>query len=176
MVEGTLNLNLPRECNNVNHKIMLNIKIVTIGRIKEADFQTMEGEYLKRLKPYAKIEISELKAESFTDSTRLKAKSAEGERLLAALASYSKSQVWLLTEFGQEFDSIGFSELMKKSFQEPLVLVLAGTLGFDQAVLEAYSNHLALSKLTFTHEMARVILLEQVYRSATIINDKSYHY
>lgn len=153
---------------------MLEIIIIAIGKIKNEFFSGAIEEYLLRLKPYASVKILELTPEAFGDSNREKAKKAEGERILSALEKYAGAEVFLLHERGKEIDSVKFSEKMS-STSGKTVFVVAGALGFAEEVLQKY-NQLSLSKMTFPHEMARLILLEQIYRTTTIIKGKTYHY
>jgi len=79
-----------------------------------------------------------------------------------------------LSENGQEFDSVSFSKKIF-SVDQPIIFVIAGSLGFDFKILKDY-NTLSLSKMTFLHEMAKVILIEQIYRAVNIEKGKRYHY
>lgn len=153
---------------------MLDIVLLTIGKIKESYYSEAASEYLKRLKPYARICLEELKAESFSESNRTAAKRIEGERIKNFLERYHGADIWLLDEAGQEFDSLLFSAKLDK-LPGKIVFVLAGSLGWDKELFEGYKRF-SLSKLTFPHELARVVLLEQLYRAATIISGKTYHY
>jgi 23S rRNA (pseudouridine1915-N3)-methyltransferase len=153
---------------------MLEIIIIAIGKIKNEYFSGAIGEYLTRLKPYAAVKILELSPEPFTESNRDKAKKAEGERILSALEKYAGEAVLLLHERGREIDSVKLSEKLAAT-NGKTVFVIAGALGFDEQVLTKY-NQLSLSKMTFPHELARLILLEQIYRATTIIKGKTYHY
>jgi 23S rRNA (pseudouridine1915-N3)-methyltransferase len=153
---------------------MLEIIIITISKIKNEFFAGAIEEYLKRLKPYAAVKIIELASESFGNSDKEKAKQAEGERILRALEKYSGAEIFLLHERGEEIDSVKFARRLESSVGKT-VFVIAGALGFAEEVLQKY-RQLSLSKMTFPHEMARLILLEQIYRSATIIQGKIYHY
>jgi 23S rRNA (pseudouridine1915-N3)-methyltransferase len=153
---------------------MLEIIIIAIGKVKNDFFAGAIAEYLKRLKPYASVKVLELSPESFNESSRAKAKKTEGERILKALEKYDPSEVLLLHERGREMESVKFSEKLSAA-NGKTVFVIAGALGFDEAVLQKYQQ-LSLSKMTFPHEMARLILLEQIYRAASIMNGKTYHY
>jgi 23S rRNA (pseudouridine1915-N3)-methyltransferase len=154
-------------------KFMLDIVIIAVGRLKEDFWQAAAAEYLKRLKPYARCRIEEIKAEAL-DNTFVKAKRLEAERLQAAIAKHSAASVYLLAEQGTLYDSVQFSQVLSQTNRE-IVLVIAGTAGFSQEIFKNYPK-LSLSALTFPHELARVILLEQLYRATTIINKKDYHY
>jgi 23S rRNA (pseudouridine1915-N3)-methyltransferase len=153
---------------------MLEIIIIAIGKIKNEYFAGAIKEYLLRLKPFASVKIIELAPESFTESSRGKAKKEEGGRILAALEKYSGENILLLHERGRETDSIKLAEKLSGA-NGKTIFVIAGALGFDEAALAKYPQ-LSLSKMTFPHELARLILLEQIYRSATIIKGKTYHY
>jgi 23S rRNA (pseudouridine1915-N3)-methyltransferase len=155
---------------------MLDITLVVIGKIKETFWQNAFNEYVKRLKPYARLKIVELLPESFIKGTQQKAKEIEGQRILDFLEKNRRAEtaaVYLLAERGQTFDSPALAAwLLKKS---PLVLILGGALGFSEELYGRY-RQISLSSLTFPHELARVVLAEQFYRAAAIINGKEYHY
>ncbi|HZJ40755.1 MAG TPA: 23S rRNA (pseudouridine(1915)-N(3))-methyltransferase RlmH [Candidatus Saccharimonadales bacterium] len=153
---------------------MMNVIIVTYGKIKQENLRALELEYLKRLKPYARVRIEELKAESFSKSGQEATKRVEGERLQNYLSTYKSGNIFLLAEKGEEFDSVEFSKKVS-SFSAPLILVIGGALGYSQKIFQMYKK-ISLSKLTFPHELARVVLLEQLYRATTIDNQKTYHY
>jgi 23S rRNA (pseudouridine1915-N3)-methyltransferase len=153
---------------------MLEIIIIAIGKVKNEFFAGAIGEYLMRLKPYASVKILELSPEPFNDSNREKVKKAEGERILSALEKYAGAEIFLMHERGKEMDSVKLSEKLAGA-NGKVVFAIAGALGFAEEVLVKY-NQLSLSKMTFPHELARLILLEQIYRAATMIKGKTYHY
>lgn len=153
---------------------MLDITILAIGKIKESYWREASDEYLKRLKPYAKIKVEELKSESFTKWDSELAKIEESNRLENYLNRRPEATVFLLAEKGEELDSIAFAKKLEK-LNCPIILVVGGSLGFN-SVFFAKHKKLSLSKLTFPHELARVVLLEQLFRTITIINKKDYHY
>jgi len=155
---------------------MICINIVAVGKIKNLYYRGVFNEYLKMLNPYAKIYIKELKSEPFRgNSQKIKAKKNEGERMLKELDNKKNKNIFLLTENGKQFNSLQFSKLLEK-YNSEITFVIGGALGFSNSVLEKYKNTISLSKMTFPHEMARVILLEQIYRGITISKDKEYHY
>ncbi|MDD4902171.1 MAG: 23S rRNA (pseudouridine(1915)-N(3))-methyltransferase RlmH [Patescibacteria group bacterium] len=153
---------------------MLEIIIIAIGKIKNNFFSGAIEEYLTRLKPYAAVKILELAPEAFSESSREKAKKIEGERIVKSLEKYNSAEIFLLHERGREMDSLKFAQKMSAA-NGKIVFVIAGALGFDEEALKKYPQ-LSLSKMTFPHEMARLILLEQIYRAATIARGKTYHY
>lgn len=153
---------------------MLKISIIAVGKVKEKFWQAVSQEYLKRLKPYAKLELIEVLAESFSSQNKKASQSKENGRLMKILEKYNKSDVYLLAEYGQEFTSLGFADFLKN--KKEIVLVLGGALGWAEDMKQKYPQSISLSQLTMPHEMARVVLLEQIYRAASIINKKDYHY
>lgn len=151
---------------------MLNITIITIGKIKDKFLSGLAAEYLKRISPYARLTVTELKAESFTATNKEKAKILEAERIETVLSKKNSAKVYLLSEEGELSPSHDFA---KRLNQGEIILVIAGSLGFAKDFSNKYPK-ISLSPLTFTHEMARVILFEQIYRATTILNNKEYHY
>lgn len=153
---------------------MLKLTLIAFGKIKNREYKTLYEEYLKRLSLYAKIEIVELEAESFNSGEEIRAKKREAERLLDYIHRHKLGTVILCDEKGKEFDSHAFALELEKLGD--VVLVVGGTLGFGESVKEMHQAKLALSKMTMPHELARVVLVEQLYRAGTIIAGKTYHY
>ncbi|MFA5131203.1 MAG: 23S rRNA (pseudouridine(1915)-N(3))-methyltransferase RlmH [Patescibacteria group bacterium] len=152
---------------------MLDITILTIGKIKDKSYAHLAAEYLKRLRPYARIKMVELEAVAFSEKMRDKAKDYEGEKIENYLSKQTEAIMYLLAERGLEMPSPEFAYWLEK--KTPLILVVGGALGFSEALYQKYPS-LSLSALTFPHELARVVLLEQIYRAATILGQKNYHY
>ena len=152
---------------------MFHITLITLGKIKQEFFAMAEEEYLKRLKPYAKLEIIELRPESFGPSDKERAKQIEGEKIEKTLEKINSQNVFLLSENGKEYDSLQFSKFLEKN--EEVVLVIGGALGFSDGLKNKYQK-ISLSQMTMPHELARVVLLEQIYRAITIAKGKEYHY
>jgi len=155
---------------------MLKIKIVSVGKIKDKAYKMLNDEFLKRLKPYAMIKLTELSYDSFRgESDKARVVKAESDKFLKIIEKNKSSFVVALNESGDEFNSIEFAQLVNRKSPE-IIFLISGTLGFSEDVKNAVAMNLSLSKMTLPHEMARVVLLEQIYRSATIINQKKYHY
>ncbi len=153
---------------------MLDITLVTIGKVKDKSYLSLISDYQKRSKPYLKLKIVELDALSFSDKTKDKAKEFEAERIVNFLNKQKdNAAVYLLAERGEIYDSVEFANWLNK--KSPLIFVLGGSLGFSESLYNNYPS-LSLSPLTFPHELARVIMLEQLYRAATILQKKNYHY
>lgn len=153
---------------------MKKIIIVSLGGVKEKFYQLAILEYEKRLSKDIKLEFVELPAKSFSDKNKDLIKKQESQRVLEFLEKNKGSEVFLLAEKGEELDSIEFSQKIF-SINEPIIFVVGGALGLDFEVLSDYKK-LSLSKMTFLHEMTKVILLEQIYRALNIEKGKRYHY
>ena len=156
---------------------MLNLKIIAVGKLKEKAFAELEQEYLKRLKPFAKISIVEIPDESHsTDKEAYSARKKEAEKILKQIKD--NTSIFALDEKGKAVSTSQLAILLKpldESGQE-INLVIGGSTGLDESVIKKANFALSLSPLTFTHNFARVLLLEQLYRATTILNGKKYHY
>lgn len=158
---------------------MVNIKLIAVGKIKEDYLKNEINEYLKRLSRYAKISVIEVDDEKIMNNSSLKedekVKENEGIRLLKQIKE--KDFVLLIDLHGQELDSLEFSDkfLQFTNTNSNIDIVIAGSLGFSQEVIKRANYRLCLSKMTFTHQMTRAIVLEQIYRAFKIINNETYH-
>ena len=156
------------------------IKIVAVGKIKEKALRAQIAEYEKRLKPFTKIEIIEVNDEvapqSNSDAENQMVKEKEGERLLSKIKD--NEYVILLDLWGEMLDSVGFAKKIDhlQTYQSSnITFVIAGSLGPGQNVYQRTNYRWKLSDLTFTHQMTRVLVLEQVYRAFMIMNNNPYH-
>lgn len=155
---------------------MLNIKIIAVGRVKEKSYSDLISKYEKRLKPYAKFEIIELQSEPFKkEQDKDKVKKNEEEKFLKIMERNNKSLIIALDERGKEFTSQKFAEFLKAEKGE-IIFLIAGALGFTEKIKNSANINISLSQLTFPHEMARMIVMEQIYRAITILKNKKYHY
>ena len=158
----------------------MQIRVIAVGRIKEKYLQDGIAEYVKRLRPYAKVQIVEIAEEkrlaSATPSIERIALEKEGDRILAAVPEGSflialdvKGLSWSSEELAASFRE------WELSGQNQLVFVIGGDLGLSPAVLARSDLRPSLSKMTFTHPMARLLLVEQVYRAFRIMRGEPYH-
>ncbi|MFC1608841.1 23S rRNA (pseudouridine(1915)-N(3))-methyltransferase RlmH [Patescibacteria group bacterium] len=156
---------------------MLKITILSVGKIKESYYQDIIDEYLKRLLPYARVDFEVIKPEPFYDNSDKEGiKNKEGEKIVGFLDKNKGGRVFVMDERGREFTSGEFSGKLH-SGTEPIVFVIGGSLGLSQDVLNyPGAQKIALSKMTFLHEMTQVILMEQIYRAVAIDKGKKYHY
>lgn len=158
----------------------MKITLVTVGKIKEKYFENAIAEYSKRLSRYCKLEIIQVADEKTPDGASPaledQIKEKEGERILSKIRP--DAYVIALAIQGQMLDSeqlAGKLEKLGVSGVSQIVFVIGGSLGLSQAVLSRSDYQLSFSKMTFPHQLMRVVLLEQIYRSYRIISHEPYH-
>lgn len=154
----------------------MKIKIITISKTK-SEYSEAEAEFLKRLTKYAQVEILNLKEEPITKNRSIDdIMSKEGERIIKSLdKDYYNIALHVM---GKEVTSVELSNLIKeiKDFKGgKLCFIIGGPLGLAQEVLAKVDLALSFSRMTFTHQLIRLILLEQIYRSFEIIKGSEYH-
>ena len=158
----------------------MKITILCVGKVKENFYRDAIGEFTKRLSRYCKLEIIEV-ADEKTDEQASQneidiVKSKEGERLLKNIKD--DAYVFCLATDGQQLDSVELSQKIDRlmtSGKSHLYFVIGGSLGLSDEVLKRADYKLSFSKMTFPHQLMRVILLEQIYRSFRISNNEPYH-
>jgi 23S rRNA (pseudouridine1915-N3)-methyltransferase len=155
---------------------MFKITIICLGKFKEPAFKDLEKEYLKRLGPYAKVKVLELDEVSYgtrADIQRIRREEAEIIKKYLPKGAI----VVLLTERGQQRNSEEFAAFLERigSLGQEIIFVIGSGVGLDPSLKEVSNYQLSLSPLTFTHNFARVLLEEQIYRACTIIHGKEYH-
>lgn len=159
----------------------MKITILCVGRIKEKFYVQAMEEYAKRLSRYCKLEITEVADEKTPDGaseaeeTQIRTK--EGKRLLKYLEGKAAKVVALCID-GQMLDSVELSEQMNDWMVQGcshLVFVIGGSLGLSDEVVKRADYKLSFSKMTFPHQLMRVILMEQIYRAYRILNHEPYH-
>ena len=158
----------------------MKITILTVGKIKEKYLRDAIAEYSKRLSRYAKLEIIEVAdkktPDNASETVETNIKNKEAERLL----KYIRDDAYLITleikgkqltseELAQKIDTLGVQGTSH------IIFVIGGSLGLGEEVLKRSNYALSFSKMTFPHQLMRVILLEQIYRSFRIIKGEPYH-
>ena len=158
----------------------MKITIVCVGKIKEKFYQSAIAEYAKRLTRYCNLEITEVKdeqtKEQATDTEIAMVKDREGERILKNIRD--DGYVIALAIDGKQLDSVELSEKLEQlglGGTSHIYLVIGGSLGLSEAVLKRADYKLSFSRMTFPHQLMRVVLLEQIYRSYRIMNHEPYH-
>lgn len=158
----------------------MNITLVTVGKIKETYLRDALHEYKKRLTKYCHIKIIEVAdekvLENASEKEKEKAKEKEGEGILKSL----KEEAFIVTlEIqGEMLDSVELAEKMQSLFvngYSHIQFVIGGSLGLSKSVIKKGNLHLSFSKMTFPHQLMRVLLLEQIYRGFRIIHGEPYH-
>lgn len=149
------------------------IKIITVGSIKEKYLKDAIEEYMKRLKKYTSIELIEVKDEGLVEEQ--KAIQLEAEKIKKNLTS--KDYIITLEIEGKEYTSSEFAEKINQIQIENsnIVFIIGGSYGLSSELKQKSRMHLSFSKMTFPHQLFRVILLEQIYRAFKILNNESYH-
>ena len=158
----------------------MNINIVCVGRLKEKYWTDAVNEYVKRLGKYAKIKISELSdekaPENLSNAQKIQVMEKEGERILKSIPS--GSFVITLEIGGKSLSSEELADFIKSKMVNginDMTFVIGGSLGLSAEVIQKAQYHLSFSRMTFPHQMARVMLLEQIYRAERIICNEPYH-
>lgn len=155
----------------------MKIKIIALGKVREKYLSAGIDEFQKRLKPYVNLEIVELnqleiKDENLTD----KILKEEGEKILSNIKS--ESYVITLEINGKSLSSVEFSQKIEKLMiegTEEIIFVIGSSCGLSKNVSDRANLKLSMSKMTFLHNFARLILLEQIYRAFKIMKNETYH-
>ena len=149
------------------------IKIISVGKIKEKYLKDAIIEYKKRLSKYIKIEIIEISDEDYNEQEKTLIKECE------KIKRYINPKDYLITLDinGKQLNSIEFSTLLDKTLiqNSNITFIIGGSYGLHDNIKELSNYKLSFSKFTFPHQLFRVILLEQLYRSFKIIKNESYH-
>ena len=156
----------------------MKIKLIVVGKTSAAYLKNGEIEYQQRLKHYVRFEetiIPDIKKPKNISKSELK--NREGNLILSKIDN--SDQVVLLDDKGKMFSSIDFSSYLSEKMirgTKSLVFVIGGAFGFSDAVYQRANNKLSLSKMTFSHQMVRLIFKEQLYRAFTILKGEKYHH
>lgn len=159
----------------------MDIKIIAVGKIKEKFYKEAIDEYLKRMQAYNKLEIIEvayeMAAETLSEKELEQVKEKEGERILGKISK--EDYVVSLEILGKQMDSIEFAKFieneMAEGFGRNLVFIIGGSNGLAKEVSQRSNKKLSFGKMTYPHQLMRVILTEQIYRAYRIINGHPYH-
>ena len=153
----------------------MKIKCIAIGKTKSQDFSSLIKSYLSKITHYINFEfiiINEIKS--------IKNKSIQKNKEAEAILKNIKadSHIILLDENGKELSSIFFSKFIQhhlNSSKKEIIFIIGGAYGFSDKLLKRANEKISLSKMTFSHQMVRIIFLEQLYRSFTILKNEPYH-
>lgn len=158
----------------------MNVRILCVGKIKEKFYRDALLEYSKRLSKYCSLEVIEVAdektSENASDTEIDMVKAKEGERILKHIKD--RDYVIALAILGKQQDSVAFSKFIENlgiTGQSTIDFVIGGSLGLSDEVLKRSNYQISFSKMTFPHQLMRVILLEQIYRAMRIMNNEPYH-
>ena len=149
------------------------IRIICVGKIKEKYLRDAIDEYSKRLSKYTKLEIIEVKDESkYSDLDIMKKEAINIDKYIN-----DKDYNIVLAIEGEELSSLSFAKKLDNVFinYSNINFIIGGSLGIDDSIKEKANLKLSFSRMTYPHQLFRVILLEQIYRAFKIINNESYH-
>lgn len=137
----------------------MKIRILQVGKNKDAYVSDVSNEFVKRISPYAKVEITEVSEDALKKID-------------------NKDFLIVMDEHGEEIDSVQFSKFIseKKDDGTSLCFVIGGPFGLSNEIKSKAKKTISMSKMTFTHQMIRIFLLEQIYRAFAIIHGKGYHH
>ena len=159
----------------------MNITIVCAGKIKEAYLREGIAEFTKRLRPYARLEVKEIQEERMkenpSESEKREVLKREGERLLRLVPE--GSYLYVLDVYGKARSSEELSaelEALALSGRSHVTFLIGGAFGLSEEVRRAADRRLSFSRMTFTHQMIRLLLVEQVYRAFKISRGEKYHW
>lgn len=156
---------------------MVKINIVAVGKVKERYFQDGINEYLKRLSRYAKVSIIEIKERNLVNepnaSEILEILKREGDDIKKEL----KGHVVAMAIEGKKYSSEAFSDFIEraKNLRGEITFVIGGSYGLDSSVKKVADDNISVSDMTFPHTLLRLMLVEQIYRAFTILEDGKYH-
>ena len=155
----------------------MTITLLLVGKTSDSRLASLIEDYRERLKhylPFELIVIPDIKNAKTLSEEQLKA--AEGEAILARLTP--SMDVLLLDEHGREFRSIEYAEFLQKKMNagRDLTLIIGGAYGFSPAVYARANGKISLSQMTFSHQMIRLMAIEQIYRAMTILRGEPYHH
>ncbi len=156
----------------------MKIKLLAIGKTDDKNLQTLIEMYKKRLNHYISFDFEIIPdVKNTKNNTQTYQKKAEGELLLKKIAK--SDYLILLDENGKNLTSIEFSKHLQKkmnSSTKTLVFCIGGPYGFSEELYQRANEKIALSKMTFSHQMIRLFFIEQLYRAYTILNNQPYHH
>ena len=156
----------------------MNIRLLTIGKTDNKALQTLIDDYTKRLSFYVKFDLEIIPdIKNVKNLSEAQQKEKEGELILSKITP--TDQLILLDENGKTFSSVGFSDFLQKKMNagiKTLVFVIGGPYGFSETVYQKAQSKVSLSEMTFSHQMVRLFVIEQIYRGFTILRNEPYHH
>ena len=158
---------------------MLPISVITVGRLKDRFFEDASAEYMKYLKQFSKTEIIEIPAVTLPDNPAQSQIQAALEKEAEAILKRIPDTAFVAAMCieGKQISSEDMAEMLKSNQQtgKPVVFIIGGSYGLSDTVKKRANTRISMSRMTFPHRLARIMLLEQIYRGFTINAGKTYH-
>ncbi len=156
----------------------MTIKLLAIGKTDSTHLQELITEYEQRLRHYIKFELEVIPdIKNVKNLSEVQQKEKEGEAILKRLQP--TDVLVLLDEHGKQHTSIEFSNYLQKKMNagiKRMIIVIGGPYGFSETIYQKAQGKLSLSKMTFSHQMVRLFIVEQIYRAFTILKNEPYHH
>ena len=156
----------------------MQIKLIAIGKTDDKQLLQLIEQYQKRLKHYVKFQLDIIPdIKNVKNLSEKQQKEKEGELILKKISA--TDVLILLDENGKQYSSIEFSGYLQKKMNtgiKQLVFVIGGPYGFSEAIYQKSKEKISLSKMTFSHQMIRLFIVEQIYRGFTILKNEPYHH
>ncbi|MDC3132438.1 23S rRNA (pseudouridine(1915)-N(3))-methyltransferase RlmH [Opitutae bacterium] len=146
---------------------MFHLTLITVGKLKNTSIKSLADDYQKRLKRHGRFKTVE-----FADDTV----EGEGRRILEYLNKQTQAKIFILAEEGQTLSSESFAKELEALQGRHAIFVIGGAFGLSTKVKVKAHNLFALSPMTLTHELAQMLLCEQIYRGISILNGSKYHH
>lgn len=153
----------------------MNISVLSIGKMRFSPYRAAADEYLKRLKHYVNIQEIELKSEASPKLSEAQIREKESRQFMELVAP--STFMFVLDERGKLMNSVQFSEVVGRllSQSQEMAFLIGGAYGHHEVLRQRANLVFGLSPLTFPHELARVLVYEQIYRAMTILKNEPYH-
>ena len=156
----------------------MNIKLIAVGKTDNKSLQSLIDDYTKRLSFYIRFELEIIPdIKNAKNLSEIQQKEKEGELIMSKITF--ADLLILLDENGKAFSSIGFSEELQKKMNsgtKTVVFAIGGPYGFSNRIYQRADGKMSLSQMTFSHQMARLFFIEQLYRGFTILRNEPYHH
>ncbi|MCB0395430.1 MAG: 23S rRNA (pseudouridine(1915)-N(3))-methyltransferase RlmH [Flavobacteriales bacterium] len=155
----------------------MKISVMAVGETDKSELTTLINDYSKRISRYLPITFDAIPLRKIRSSSPHEQLKAEGRLLLDRISD--TEEVILLDSTGKGYTSEAFSDWIQERMNRStrhLVFMIGGAYGFSEEVIARANGKISLSSMTFTHQMVRIILLEQIYRAFTILNNEPYHH
>ena len=154
----------------------MKIKLLVVGKTSESFLASLISDYHKRINRFVNFEIIEINNINIKKANSLEIQKKEGIKILEKVDK--KDQMFILDEKGKSYNSIDFSKFIENRMvnsSKNIIFIIGGAYGFSKKIYSRSNSIISLSKMTFSHQIIRLFMVEQLYRALTIINNHPYH-